>query len=364
VIVVFYVLLGFVTLAAVIFALLPLRSSATALRLKTERDELQDELDAALHQIRDLERSHADGEIDAAEFERLKLLDETRAAKLLATLEATPEDQAVPTPATAKPVFSRALLGLIVTGVALGSLSAFAVPGLQRLALREGEAKLYDESNKLLALEQQLNAQAAAKGQAEVKTLEAFGDLAWELQDWERAAQAYGSLLRIERDNINAVSRYGQLLFFAGQNDQALTLLRAAAKFDNAEALLTIGNILFSAKNDPKGALEVWERYQVVTKGKGEARVAELINAAKKRLGTTDPGAQVFAQSCAGCHGASGQGISGTAPNLLISKNARDAAFVKRQVQRGSQNGQMPAFPQITGKQLEDLVKYVNALKP
>jgi mono/diheme cytochrome c family protein len=363
-VIVWYVLLGMVVLGAVLFTVLPLRSGATQLQLKSERDEVQDELNAALQQIRDLERAHADGELDASEFERLKLVDETRAAKLLSKLEAMPEDRSAQAAEPTKPVFSRALVGLVVTGVVLGSLSAFAVPGLQRLALREGEAKLYDESNQLLALERQLTLETNKDGQPNPRTLEAFGNLAWELQDWERAAQGYGALLRLERDNINAVSRYGQLLFFAGQNDQALTLLRAAAKFDNAEALLTIGNILFSAKNDPKGALEVWERYQVVTKGKGEARVAELINAAKKRLGTTDPGAQTFAQSCAGCHGANGQGIIGTAPNLQTSKNARDAAFVTRQVQRGSQNGQMPAFPQITGQQLEDLVKYVNALKP
>ncbi|NJK44798.1 MAG: hypothetical protein HC933_11395 [Pleurocapsa sp. SU_196_0] len=236
------------------FALFPLRRNTTdsgSIHFKSEREELQDELNAALQQVTDLERAHAAGELDAEEFERLKRIDETRAAKLLGRIEALPQQvAAVP---TARPTsFSRSLVALLVTGVVLGGLSAFAVPSLQRLALREGEAKLYDDSNKLLGLERQLSVEASANGQPSVATLEAFGDLAWELRDWERAAQAYSALLRLTPDNINAVSRYGQLLFFAGQNDQALTLLRAAAKFDNAEALLTIGNILFSAKNDPK----------------------------------------------------------------------------------------------------------------
>jgi mono/diheme cytochrome c family protein len=362
---VWYVLLGLIAVIGAGFALFPLRrnTDSGSIHFKSEREELQDELNAALQQVTDLERAHEAGELDAEEFERLKRLDETRAARLLGRIEALPQQASAVS--SARPTsLSRALVALLITGVVLGGLSAFAVPSLQRLALREGEAKLYDDSNKLLGLERQLSLEANTKGQPSVATLEAFGDLAWELQDWERAAQAYSALLRLAPDNIDAVSRYGQLLFFAGQNDQALTLLRAAAKFDNAEALLTIGNILFSAKNDPKGALEVWEQYQRVTKGKGEARVVELIAAARKRLGTTDPGAQVFAQTCAGCHGATGQGISGTAPSLLISQNARDAAFVRRQVQRGSQNGQMPAFPNITGKQLEDVVKYVNSLKP
>jgi mono/diheme cytochrome c family protein len=360
------VILCVLALAGAAFALLPLRSSGARIALKSERDELQDELNAALSQIADLERMRADGELDAAEFERLKTLDETRAAKILARLDALPTSETSnPQPSTtSRSRLPGALIGLVATVAVLGGLSALAVPSLQRLALRDGEAKLYDDSNKLLALENQVIAQANTDGKPQLATLLEYGSLAWELQDWERAAQAYSAVLRADPANIVAVSRYGQLLFFAGQNDQAITLLRVAGKFNDPEALLTLGNLLFSSKNDPKGALEVWQQYQRVTGSKAQPRVIELIAAAKKRLGTTDPGAQTFATNCAGCHGANGQGIAGSGPNLITSSRARDAAFVRKQLQNGSANKKMPAFPQIKGQELEALVRYVTGLKP
>ena len=345
------------------FAMLPLRSAAT-MRVKSERDELRDELNAALAQISDLERMRDAGDLDGADFERLKRLDEARAARLLGQIEALPE-AASSQPVLVKPAWRGAALSLAVVAVVLGGISALAVPSLQRLALREGEAELYEQSNQLLALEAQLSREAAGvNGQPQLATLLKYGSSAWELQQWERAAQAYSAILRLDPSNVVAVSRYGQLLFFSGENDQALTLLRAAAKFDDAEALLTIGNILFSAKNDPEGALAVWERYQRVTKGKGEARVIELIAAAKKRVSSSDDrGATAFATNCAGCHAASGAGIAGTAPSLKNSSRARDAGFIIQQLANGSANKQMPAFPSIKGAELEALVKHVQSLE-
>ena len=347
------------------FALLPLmRGQSATLHVKSERDESQDELNAALMQISDLERMRDAGELDEAEFVRLKSLDEARAARLLGRLESLAEPVSSQ-PSPARPAWRSATLSLAAVAVVLGGISALAVPSLQRLALREGEAEMYDQSNKLLALEAQLAREAAGvNDQPKLATLLAYGAASWELQQWERAAQAYGAILRLDPSNIKAVSRYGQLVFFSGDNDQALTLLRAAAKFDDAEALLTIGNILFSAKNDPQGALAIWERYQRVTKGKGEARVIELIAAAKKRIGSDDIGATTFATNCAGCHAASGAGIVGTTPSLIASSRARDAGFIKNQLANGSTNKEMPAFPGIKGAQLEALVRHVQNLKP
>lgn len=346
------------------FALLPLRGTAV-MRVKSERDELQDELNAALAQISDLERMRDSGDLDGPEFERLKQLDEARAARLLGQIEGSPDALGRPT-VPARPAWRGAALSLAVVAVTLGGISALAVPSLQRLALREGEAELYDQSNQLLALETQLSREAAGvDGQPKLETLLKYGSSAWELQQWERAAQAYSAILRLDPSNVVAVSRYGQLLFFSGENDQALTLLRAAAKLNDAEALLTIGNILFSAKNDPQGALVVWEQYQRVTKGKGEARVVELINAARKRVSSSDDiGATAFATNCAGCHAANGAGIVGTAPSLIASSRAKDAAFIIQQLANGSSNKQMPAFPAIKGAELEALVKYVQNFKP
>ncbi len=359
---VWYVLLGVLALAGVLYALLPMRSASKLIHGKSEREELQDELNTSLKQIGDLERSRADGELDPEEFERLKLADETRAARLLERLEQLPEAQPVSLPGRSRPA-----LWLIGLAVVFGGFSVLAVPSLQRLALPENEAKFYDNSQQLLAFEAQLTREADTLGKPKLETLALYGDLAWSMQDWNRAAPAYSAILRLDPTNIVAVSRYGQLLFFSGENDQALPLLQAAAKLNNPEAMLTLGNLLFSAKNDPQGALNVWQQYQQVTGKDAAPRVVELIAAAKKRLqatATADPGAQVFAANCATCHGAEAQGIAGNGPNLIASSNARSPAFVTRQVKQGSRNGKMPAFPQLSQAQLEAVVKFVTALKP
>ena len=100
--------------------------------------------------------------------------------------------------------------------------------------------------------------------------------------------------------------------------------------------------------------------YKAVAGPDASSRVADLMAAAETRLLDSDPGAKLFAQNCAGCHGAQAQGLVG--PNLKTSQNARDAAFVKRQLENGSKDGRMPAFKQLKPSELAQLVKYVNAL--
>jgi mono/diheme cytochrome c family protein len=371
-----FILLGLIALAAIVFALLPLRNGgAQDIRIRSEREELEDELNAIYAQVRDLEKTHADGEIDAADYERFRSRDEARAAKMLERIDALPKNEArAPTPARRINLGRGAtLFGL--TAIILGSLSAFAVPNLERWALRPGERELYDNQRELLDLGKRLNNSQSSTQEPPLRDLLRYGDVAWELDRYEDAAKGYGAALRqltdqnksqpqakLEPAHVHALSRYGQILFFSGENDQALELLRTAAKFDNAEAYLTIGNILFSSKNDPQGAIEAWQSFQKVNTDKElGARIPDLIAAARTRLRASDPGAQVFAKNCAGCHGAEAQGLVG--PNLKTSSNARSADFVRRQLANGSPNKQMPAFKSIQGKDLENLIKYVNGLK-
>ena len=376
------VLVGVLAVLLAAFALLPLRrgGSGAAIRVKTKKDELSDELNTLYTQIRELETQHQNNDLDTEDYQRFRLRDETRAAKVLQTIEATPDE--TPTAAPSANLRSGVLL-FAATVLVLGGLSALAVPSLERLALRQGEAELYDNQNKLLTLAADLNTLAKAEAvkpekdrqPLPISLLMKYGDVAWELSRYDDAAKGYGSALRQftdaakqnpqlqpTADNIKALSRYGQTLFFSGQADQALTLLRTAAKFNDAEAWLTIGNILFSSKNDPKGAIAAWQTFQKVNKDKAfGARVPDLIAAAKNRLRATDLGATVFATSCASCHGAEAQGLVG--PNLKTSSQARSSAFIKNQLQNGSVNQKMPAFKTIQGKELEALIKFVVGLK-
>jgi mono/diheme cytochrome c family protein len=376
-----FILLGLVALLLAIFALLPLRGNSAQIRVKTRKDELQDELNAVYAQIRELERQQENQEIDPEDYRRFRLRDETRAAKVLETIEKT-VDQTIKSQPRAN--FRHGITTFAITALILGGLSAFAVPSLENLALRAGERDLFNNQKELLKLAAELNALSKkneAKPEAEreefsLETLMRYGDVAWELERFDDAAKGYGSALRQFTDaakktqqskpsqqNIHALSRYGQILFFGGQNEQALTLLETAAKLGNAEAWLTIGNIRFSSKNDPKGAIAAWEQFLKINKDKAfGARVPDLIAAAKTRLRESDRGANLFAQSCASCHGAEAQGLVG--PNLKTSSNAKSPDFLKKQLANGSFNKKMPAFKNLQGKDLESIIKFVTNLKP
>ncbi len=376
-----FILLGIVALALAAFALLPLRGSAVQIQIKTKKDELEDELNTLYAQIRELERQLDNQEIKPEDYQRFRLRDETRAAKLLEIIEKMPiEAPKIQTRANLRGGISI----FAITAVILGGLSAFAVPNLEKLALRAGERELFENQKELLVIAQELNQLSKleqAKPEADRKDLPLeklmkYGDVAWELERFADAEKGYGAALSIftnaakkdpttkpTSENIKALSRYGQILFFNGDNDQALTLLETAAKLGNAEAWLTIGNIRFSSKNDPKGAIAAWEQFQRVNTDKAfGARVPDLIAAARTRLKATDPGATLFAQSCAGCHGAQAQGLVG--PNLRTSSNAKIPAFIKNQLANGSKNKEMPAFKNIQGQDLDNIIKFVTGLKP
>ena len=355
-----------IALALVFYAVRPIiQASSATTPIDNARVELEDERDALFKQIKELERDHALGLIDDTDYPRLRLRDETRAALILEKLE-----DLAPVPVqTTKRASLSLVLGSLAALAVIGILAnAFVVPSLERLALRPQEAKDYENAAKLKSLEAVLEAQAKA-GKAEIATLLEYGQLAWEIQDYNRAANAYGEVLRQEPKNVTALARYGQILFFASQQDpklldQSLALLRAATKLEppSSEAWMTIGNILFSSKNDPQGALDAWKEYQKITGDKGSPRITQLIAAAKKRLTASDPGLQLFATNCAGCHGSEAQGQVG--PNLRTSINARDTVFVTNQLKFGSKNKKMPAFAQLSSKDIGLLVKYVTALKP
>jgi cytochrome c-type biogenesis protein CcmH len=360
-------LIGLGVLAALLafLALRPsLKPSMTLSDAQTERLEFEEERDSIYSGIRELERDHAAGLVDAQDYQRLRLRDETRAALILEKLEDLP-----PVP---KQVEGSS--GSRIWPVALGSLAALAVVGvlssafvvwpLQRIGLREEERKMYDASRQIPALEAALNREASTSPTgASLKSLLEFGQVAWDAKDYERAAKVYGSILRIDKREPTALTRYGSLLFFAGRNQEALELLNAATTVDpkQAEAWLTKGNIYFGALNDPKKALEAWTTYKAVAGPDASSRIADLMAAAETRLLDSDPGAKLFAQNCAGCHGAQAQGLVG--PNLKTSQKARDAAFVNRQLENGSKDGQMPAFKQLKPAELTQLVNHVNALK-
>ena len=85
-------------------------------------------------------------------------------------------------------------------------------------------------------------------------------------------------------------------------------------------------------------------------------------------------GKHVFAQYCATCHGDDGQGdgqnasnLNPAPPDMTTSKNAKDAAYLRRVITQGSAAvGRSPLSPpwgrSLSAQQIDDLVAYCQAL--
>jgi len=72
--------------------------------------------------------------------------------------------------------------------------------------------------------------------------------------------------------------------------------------------------------------------------------------------GNAAAGEQVFADTCASCHGAQGEG--GVGPNLQESSVATDLQAVEEQVRNGG--GAMPAFgDELSDQQISDVAAFV-----
>ncbi len=82
-------------------------------------------------------------------------------------------------------------------------------------------------------------------------------------------------------------------------------------------------------------------------------------------------GAAVYAQQCAACHQATGEGVPGVFPPLKDNPRLVDRAYLTRVIREGlsgpievngqTYNGAMPPFPNLSEAELEALVAYLQA---
>ncbi len=193
------------------------------------------------------------------------------------------------------------------------------------------------------------------------QTLSSLADTYWQLEERERAAEVYISILsQYNPHNAIALSRIGQVLFMSGRTEDAIGLLEEAKGIDdkNLDTLLFLGNAYFSQERYQE-AITVWETYVTVAGSPEQAgRVPSLIESAKARLAS--PGSetpeQLFVANCSTCHGLQGQGVTGA--TLKGNIRATDPANVQSAIQFG--RGTMPGFAAtLTPEQIAILVTYV-----
>jgi alcohol dehydrogenase (cytochrome c) len=88
-----------------------------------------------------------------------------------------------------------------------------------------------------------------------------------------------------------------------------------------------------------------------------------LFSSAAAAAQTSDPGRQVYASRCAGCHGTNGNGGE-LGPAITTRVPARTDAELTAVIKGGLPNAGMPAFANLTDTEIRDLVGFLRTLKP
>jgi cytochrome c-type biogenesis protein CcmH/NrfG len=89
-----------------------------------------------------------------------------------------------------------------------------------------------------------------------------LGNINFDQRNFADAVNLYKKALEVRPDALNVRTDMGTALFYQNKFDEAIAEFQQTLKGDptNAQALFNIGVSMLHGKNDPKGALEYWER--------------------------------------------------------------------------------------------------------
>jgi len=324
------VFLALLFVLALVYAFRPLRDQAQPFPESPRPQELKAELEV----LKSLARE-AEGE------ERKRLL--AQAVRLERQLGELGQEN--PTPRRLSPLTLGAVtLSLVALGVGLWAYTVPRLPG-ETIITSRNEAR---ELGELLR-------RAEQSGQA--ADWLAYANKAYELQDFERAAQGYLKVIELEPRNANAVRRIGILLFMSGRPVEGAQALELALQVepDEPEGWLFLGNAYHQMGRSAE-AIVAWEAY-LQAGGEARAQVQNLIQATRNQLNAASRGQQVYLSRCAACHGAQAQGGSG--PRLQGNPINKVPEAVREIVLKG--RGQMPAVA-LNEEEMQELLEYLGGL--
>jgi len=117
------------------------------------------------------------------------------------------------------------------------------------------------------------------------------------------------------------------------------------------------------------GGLSDQEISGVVAYLRGGVLLSPLYDPSYRAQGSPERGHSLYGRTCAGCHGARGEG--GLAPalgNVVFRESATDA-YVRATIVQGRHGTAMrsfvadsPSFPSLTEEEIADLVSYIKTL--
>jgi cytochrome c-type biogenesis protein CcmH/NrfG len=103
-----------------------------------------------------------------------------------------------------------------------------------------------------------------------------LANLYFDAERFQDAAEWYAAALKINPKDVNASTDLGIAYYYMNQPDKALAQFDYSLSIDAAHAktLLNVGIVRAFARQDLKGATEVWEKVLKVAPGSEEARAA------------------------------------------------------------------------------------------
>ncbi len=328
------VLVLFLLALLVVFA--PLRGAPRPFPENPRPEELRLELEALKREAKELSGA-----------ERVRVLKRIAWIERELGAAAAKEEARAARPAGRVPVWG--VLLLVAGGLALAAvLVHHTLPRLPGGAVTESLA--IKEAKKLKEL------RAKAERENTPEAWMAYADYAFELHDLERALEGYDKVIQLDHKNVKAYRRIGVILFLAGRPAEAAEVLAVVTQVDpDPEGLLFLGNAYFQLGRY-QDAIAAWQEY--LNRGGGEReRVESLIETARARLEATDPGEIVYAEKCASCHGAKGEG--GIGPKLAGNPILNAPEAVAEIVRNG--RGTMPAIP-LSDQEMAALLAYLKKL--
>lgn len=204
-----------------------------------EQLALEKERDFLLDSIEELDREHVSGALDDREYVSLRDQHVVRAAAVLRTLSIT-KKQPVTSQAKAKKVASWLNIRqrrLWMLGI--GALVAISVAGIFQVVSSRDDGQITgDVASSSVALLQQAQTQTASGKAAD-------------------AVKTYDKVLKLDPNNVQALTYRGWLLNLAGLHDEGYAYIQRAIDVQPsfADPHFFKGYILLNSKNDPNGAI-------------------------------------------------------------------------------------------------------------
>ncbi len=323
-------------LLAVAVVLAPLRSTPRPFPENPRPEELRLELEALKREAKEMSGP-----------ERVRILKRIAWIERELGVAREREVERAARPAVRLPAWG--LLLVVAGGLALAAaLVHYTLPRLPGGAVTEALA--VEKAKKLKEL------LAKAEGENTPEAWLAYADYAFEIGDLERAAQGYTKVIELDHKNLKAYRRYGMILYFAGRPREAAEVLAVVTRVDpDPEGLLFLGNAYFQL-GEYEEAIAAWKEY-LNRGGEARERVLGLIESAEARLRAEDPGELVYAEKCAACHGAKGEG--GVGPKLAGNPILNVPEAVAEVVRNG--RGTMPAVP-MSDEEMAALLAFLKKL--